>query len=115
MTPAASLPGLAKQEGKLDATGDDVAPGFRLCTAPAKSILESGHDHGNFGGTAIYVDGQEVVLVCELQAGWSGMSATGAYTPMARSGRGSGSARSSPRACATSTITTSTGVSTSTS
>jgi hypothetical protein len=58
------------EEGKLDATGDDVAPGFRLCTAPAKSILESGHDHGNFGGTAIYVDGQEVVLVCELQAGW---------------------------------------------
>jgi hypothetical protein len=58
------------EEGKLDATGGDVAPGFRFCTAPAQSILESGHDQGNFPGTAIYVDGQEVVLVCELQAGW---------------------------------------------
>jgi hypothetical protein len=58
------------EEGRLDATGEDVAPGFRLCPAPAQSILESGHDHGNFRGTAIYVDGEEVVLVCELQAGW---------------------------------------------
>jgi Cu2+-containing amine oxidase len=47
-----------------------VAPGFRLCPAPAQTILESGHDHGSFRGTAIYVDGEEVVLVCELQAGW---------------------------------------------
>jgi hypothetical protein len=58
------------EEGRLDATGTDAAPGFRLCTAPAQSILESGADHGNFRGTAIYVDGEEVVLVCELQAGW---------------------------------------------
>jgi hypothetical protein len=58
------------EEGRLDATGDDVAPGFRLCSAPAQSVLESGHDHGNFRGTAIYVDGEEVVLVCEMQAGW---------------------------------------------
>jgi hypothetical protein len=58
------------EEGRLDASGDDVAPGFRLCPTPAESILESGHDQGNFRGTAIYVDGQEVVLVCELQAGW---------------------------------------------
>lgn len=58
------------EEGRLEATGDNVAPGFRLCPTPAKSILESGSDQGNFRGTAIYVDGEEVVLVCELQAGW---------------------------------------------
>jgi hypothetical protein len=58
------------EEGWVDATGDDEAPGFRLCPTPARSILESGADQGNFRGTAIYVDGEEVVLVCELQAGW---------------------------------------------
>jgi Copper amine oxidase, enzyme domain len=58
------------EEGRLDATGDDVAPGFRLCPAPAQTILESGDDHGNFRGTAVYVDDEEVVLVCEMHAGW---------------------------------------------
>jgi hypothetical protein len=58
------------QEGMLDAPGADVGPGFRLCSAPAKTILDSGQDTGNFLGTAIYVTGQEVVLVCEMQAGW---------------------------------------------
>lgn len=54
----------------IQATGVDVAPGFRLCTAPAKTILETGSDAGNFLGVAIYVQGQEVVLVSEMQAGW---------------------------------------------
>ncbi len=58
------------QEGMIQAVGVDVAPGFRLCTAPAQTILESGTDIGNYLGTAIYVKGQEVVLVCEMQAGW---------------------------------------------
>ena len=58
------------QEGMIDAPGADVGPGFRLCPAPAKTILDSGQDVGNFLGTAIYVAGQEVVLVCEMQAGW---------------------------------------------
>lgn len=58
------------QEGMLDAQGADVAPGFRLCSTPAKTILDTGQDAGNFLGTAIYVVGQEVVLVSEMQAGW---------------------------------------------
>jgi len=58
------------EEGMLQATGSDVAPGFRLCSAPAKTILDTGSDSGNFLGTAIYVDGMEVVLVCEMEAGW---------------------------------------------
>jgi hypothetical protein len=58
------------QEGMIQATGKDVAPGFRLCTTPAKTIIETESDTGNFLGTAIYVDGQEVVLVSELEAGW---------------------------------------------
>ena len=58
------------QEGMLQANGIDVAPGFRLCSTPAKTILDTGSDTGNFLGVAIYVQGLEVVLVSEMQAGW---------------------------------------------
>jgi hypothetical protein len=58
------------QEGMLQASGKHVAPGFLLCDHPAKTIVETESDAGSFLGTAIYVDGQEVVLVCELEAGW---------------------------------------------
>ena len=58
------------EEGHLQADGTDPAPGFRLCTAPATTVLDTGRDRGNFRGTAVYVDGEEVVLVNELEAGW---------------------------------------------
>ena len=58
------------QEGMLVANGTDVAPGFRLCPDPAQTVLDSGDDRGNFLGVAVYVDGEEVVLVSELEAGW---------------------------------------------
>ena len=54
----------------FQANGVDVIPGFRLCSSPAQTILDSGSDAGNFRGVAIYVQGQEVVLVSELTAGW---------------------------------------------
>ena len=54
----------------FDAVGTDIIPGVRLCSNPAKTLLDSGTDTGNFRGVAIYVQGQEVVLVSELQAGW---------------------------------------------
>jgi hypothetical protein len=46
------------EEGMIEAHGDDVAPGFRLCSSPAKTILDSGDDQGNFLGVAVYVDGE---------------------------------------------------------
>ncbi|MGH9202633.1 MAG: hypothetical protein ACRD2A_15520, partial [Vicinamibacterales bacterium] len=58
------------EEGMISATGTDVAPGFRLCTTPATTILDAGSDTGNFLGVAIYVQGQEVVLVSEMEADW---------------------------------------------
>ncbi|MFN2468042.1 MAG: hypothetical protein ABR521_07960 [Gaiellaceae bacterium] len=58
------------EEGKIQALGADVAPGFRLCPQPAKTILDTGSDAGNFLGVGIYVKGQEVVLISELEAGW---------------------------------------------
>lgn len=58
------------EEGMLQANGADVVPGFRLCPAPAQTILDTGSDVGNFLGVAIYIQGQEVVLVSEMHAGW---------------------------------------------
>jgi Copper amine oxidase, enzyme domain len=58
------------QEGMIQANGTNVAPGFRLCPSPATTILDTGSDTGNFLGTGIYVQGLEVVLVSEMQAGW---------------------------------------------
>jgi hypothetical protein len=58
------------EESRFTAHGDTVAPGFRLCPRPAQTILESGDDRGNFAGVAVYVQGEEVVLVSELAAGW---------------------------------------------
>jgi hypothetical protein len=58
------------QEGMIDANGTQVAPGFILCPTPATTILDTGSDVGTFLGVAIYVQGQEVVLVSEMQAGW---------------------------------------------
>jgi len=58
------------EEGMIQANGVDVAPGFRLCPSPATTILDTGSDAGNFSGVAIYVQGQEVVLVSEMEAGW---------------------------------------------
>jgi hypothetical protein len=54
----------------IQAQGVDVAPGFRWCTTPPKTICESGDDRGNFNGVAIYESGDELVLVTEMEAGW---------------------------------------------
>jgi hypothetical protein len=58
------------QEGRIIAPGRNVAPGFRLCSVPAQTIMQSGTDVGDFLGVGIYVVGEEVVLVSELEAGW---------------------------------------------
>jgi hypothetical protein len=55
----------------LQCNGADIAPAFRLCNSPAKTILDPPYtDGGNFRGVAVYVDGQEVVLKAQLEAGW---------------------------------------------
>ena len=57
-------------ESPFTAPGANRAPGFRLCSSPAKTVLEGAPDQGSFRGVAVYVQGQEVVLVSELEAGW---------------------------------------------
>ncbi len=49
---------------------DPVGPGWRLCSSPPQSILDSGHDGGNFGGVALWYHDGGLRLVSQLQAGW---------------------------------------------
>jgi hypothetical protein len=48
----------------------EVAPGIKISTTPALTIVDDFNDSGNFRGVAIYTQGQETVLVTELSAGW---------------------------------------------
>jgi hypothetical protein len=54
---------------EAEAGGDDPVPGFRLCAARPGTILETGTDGGGFRGVAAWVDGEDVVLVSQLEAG----------------------------------------------
>src|SRR5262249_32381665 len=59
------------QEYCFHANGTDpVGPGFRLCSPPPQTILESGVDGGNVSGVALWYDGHELRLVSQLAAGW---------------------------------------------
>lgn len=58
------------EEGMIQASGNDIAPGFRLCPTPATTILDTGTDTGNYLGVGVYVQGLEAVLVSEMEAGW---------------------------------------------
>ena len=58
------------EESRFSAEGTDPVAGFRLCSEPARTILETGTDGGNYHGVALWVEGNEVVIVSQLQAGW---------------------------------------------
>jgi hypothetical protein len=58
------------EEGMLQADGTNVAPGFRQTTSAPETIIQSGTDDGNFLGTALWINGSQVTLRSELEAGW---------------------------------------------
>jgi hypothetical protein len=58
------------EESCFDADGEEPVPGFRLCTSAPSTILERGQDGGGFRGVALWLDGEELVIVSQLQAGW---------------------------------------------
>jgi len=73
------------EEAPFEATGTDVAPGFRLCTEAPRTILETGTDgletgtdgpaaggdDPAFRGVALHLDGDELRIVSQLRAGWN--------------------------------------------
>ncbi|MDQ3222182.1 MAG: hypothetical protein ACR2KO_14060 [Geodermatophilaceae bacterium] len=58
------------QESRIPVDGTDVAPGFRISATPVQTILETGQDGGNFLGVGLYAQGEETVLISEMEAGW---------------------------------------------
>lgn len=48
----------------------EVAPGIKISSTPAQTIVDDRNDTGNYRGVAIYTQGDETVLVTELSAGW---------------------------------------------
>jgi len=53
--------------------GADVAglSGFRICTSRPRTLVDPPHkDGGNFNGVGFFVDGNEVTILSQLQAGW---------------------------------------------
>lgn len=61
----------AESQFNADPTnGTTVAPGVRSCTVPATTVMESNVDSGNHQGIAYYTEGDAVVLVSEMSAGW---------------------------------------------
>ena len=58
------------EESCFRASGADPLPGFRLCSSPPETVLDSGADDGDFRGVALWLDGDELVIVSQLNAGW---------------------------------------------
>ena len=59
----------AYEEAAFQADGEDPVAGFRVCGAPPATILESGVDGGGFRGVAFWVDGEDLVVASQLEAG----------------------------------------------
>ncbi|MDQ3896337.1 MAG: hypothetical protein M3326_03630, partial [Actinomycetota bacterium] len=57
------------EEAAFDAEGEEPVPGFRVCTARPGTIVGTGTDGGAFRGVALWVDGEDVVVVSQLAAG----------------------------------------------
>lgn len=58
------------EESCFGADGDDAAPGFRVCETAPRTILDTSTDEGDFRGVAFFLDGDELVIVSQLRAGW---------------------------------------------
>lgn len=58
-------------EACFQANGTEpVGAGWRVCTSPPQTILDSGRDGGNFRGVALWYRDGDLRIVSQLQAGW---------------------------------------------
>ncbi|MGH9223038.1 MAG: hypothetical protein ACRD2W_04475 [Acidimicrobiales bacterium] len=61
----------ADADADADASVDpDPVAGFRVCTAPPCTILQRGEGGGDYRGVALHLDGDDLVIVSQLEAGW---------------------------------------------
>jgi hypothetical protein len=59
----------ADQEAAFDAEGDEPVAGFRWCATRPGTVLDTGVDGGGFRGVALWLDGEDLVVVSQLEAG----------------------------------------------
>lgn len=59
----------AHDEGAFEAAGEDAVPGFRLCSEAPRTILETGAESGDFRGVALWLDGDDLLVLSQLDAG----------------------------------------------
>jgi hypothetical protein len=59
-----------REEACFVADGSEPVAGFRVCASAPLTILDGGPDGGDFRGVALWLDGEELVVVSQLQAGW---------------------------------------------
>lgn len=59
------------EESAFDAEGPEPVPGYRVVEGGApQTILERGQGGGGFRGVALWLEGQELVVVSQVEAGW---------------------------------------------
>lgn len=58
------------QEAGFHAEGTDPVPGFRLCDQAPTTALNGESGGGPFQGVALWIDGVDLVIVSQMQAGW---------------------------------------------
>jgi hypothetical protein len=102
------------EEGKINAQGADVAPGFRLCPQPAKRFSTPAQTRATSSASGSTSRGRSSCSSARWRPAGTGTSASGGCTPTGRSARASPSPPSRTPASATCTTTTCIGGSTST-
>ncbi|HEX8769566.1 MAG TPA: hypothetical protein VF711_02215 [Acidimicrobiales bacterium] len=61
-----------REESGFEAPAEETDPvaGFRVCSGPLQTIVDAEAETGEFRGVALRLDGDELVLVSQMQAGW---------------------------------------------
>ncbi len=57
-------------EAGFEAPGEDPVPGFRLCSVPPRTIAGADAEAGDFRGVALWLDGDDLVVLSQVEAGW---------------------------------------------
>lgn len=100
-------------EGMFQARGRNPARAFRLCSEPARTILDTGSDFGNFRGWPCTSPGRRLSWSARWRPGGTATSANGGYMPTGPSAPASASTPPTTPASASAISITSTGGSTS--
>lgn len=58
------------EESPFDAAGTEPVPGYLVADSVPQTILDQGKGGGGFRGVALWLDGEELAIVSQVEAGW---------------------------------------------